>query len=75
MRFYFTEPGDLPDEEGVEFPDADSALQEAARTALLLARDQKDVTEELALTVSSEEGPIGSVTVSVSIRRTTQAAY
>ncbi|WP_375160971.1 hypothetical protein [Bradyrhizobium sp. RDT46] len=75
MRFYFTEPGDLPDEEGVEFADADSALQEAAKTALLLAGDQKDVTEELTLMVSSDEGLIGSVTVSVSIRLTTQVAY
>lgn len=71
MRFYFTQHGDLPDDEGVEFADQESALQEAARTALLLARDQKNITEEVTLTVSSDEGPIGCATVRVSVRLAT----
>ncbi|SDI40400.1 hypothetical protein SAMN05216338_10225 [Bradyrhizobium sp. Rc2d] len=66
MRFYFSQPGDPPDEEGVE---SDAAVKEAALTALLLARDQQDLTDPLTLTVSSDDGTIGTVTVKVSIAR------
>ncbi|WP_416207714.1 DUF6894 family protein [Bradyrhizobium sp. SEMIA] len=69
MRFYFSQPGNPPDEEGVEFVDADAAVKEAALTALLLARDQQDLTDPLTLTVSSDDGTIGTVTVKVSIAR------
>ena len=40
MRFYFSQAGKPPDEEGVEFVDAEAAVEEASQTALLLARDQ-----------------------------------
>ncbi|UPK31274.1 hypothetical protein [Bradyrhizobium sp. 195] len=68
MRFYFSQLGDPPDQEGVEF-DAEAAVEEAAQTALLLARDQQDVREPLTLTASSDEA-IGTVTIKVSIART-----
>jgi Crp-like helix-turn-helix domain len=69
MRFYFSQPGDLPDDEGVDFPDKESALNEAAQTALLMVRDRPIVTEDFTLSVASDEGPVGSVTVKVSITR------
>jgi hypothetical protein len=37
MRFYFTAPGETADE-GLEMPDAETALSEAADAALLMAR-------------------------------------
>lgn len=67
MRFYFTRPGDPPDEEGVEFPDVGSALEEAAQTALLMAREQPNVTDAFTLNVASCEGTVGSVTVKVKV--------
>jgi len=69
MRFYFTQPEDPPDEDGVEFADADSALEEAAHTALSMMREQPKVTDAFTLNVASTEGPVGSVTVKVTITR------
>jgi len=69
MRFYFTQPGGPPDEDGVEFADVNSALEEAARTALLMVREQPKLTDALTLNVASTEGLVGSVTVKVAVTR------
>jgi hypothetical protein len=69
MKFHFG--GDRPDQEddGVELPDRDTALREAAQTALRMASESLHQVGELSLHVHSEEGLIGKVIVSLSIER------
>jgi hypothetical protein len=66
MRFYFSEPGDDPDT-GIDFPDADTALREAADAALALARER--IRQDIKLVVLSDQGPVGTVAVHVEIKR------
>ncbi|MCP3410445.1 DUF6894 family protein [Bradyrhizobium sp. CCGB01] len=69
MRFYFQQRGELTDE-GIDYPDAEEALRQAADAALSMAIEQLDETMgELTLDVSSQDGPIGSVTVRLLISR------
>ena len=69
MRFYFTGPGEGRDE-GILLPDAETALTQAADALLAMARD-RIVGDALAvsLEVHSDEGPVGVVTVKVSVDR------
>lgn len=53
--------------EGVEFPDGDTAMWEAADAALAMTRDQAKIAEPFQLEVSSDQGPVGSLVVQVLI--------
>lgn len=64
MRFFFRQPGDSEDEdEGIDYQDADEAFRAASEAALAMASDRAENLEELTLEVSTEDGSIGSVTV------------
>jgi hypothetical protein len=74
MRFYFTAPGETADE-GLEMPDAETALSEAADAALLMARERAGCLDagcfntDVSLDVHSDQGRVGRVTVIVTIER------
>jgi hypothetical protein len=74
MRFYFAERGETADE-GLEMPDAETALSEAADTALLMARERAGCfnagcfNTDVSLDVHSDQGRVGRVTVIVTVER------
>jgi hypothetical protein len=66
MLFFFTELGKNPGD-GMEFPDAEAALQAAADAALAIARDKR--VRDFALSVSSDQGPVAEVIVRLEVKR------
>ncbi len=69
MRFYFKQRGE-PADEGIEYPGAEEALRQATDAALAMAKEQlTEASKEITLDVSSEDGPVGSVTVRLSVSR------
>ncbi|MGC2082767.1 MAG: hypothetical protein WA702_05320 [Bradyrhizobium sp.] len=69
MRFYFMGPGEAADE-GLELPDAETALCQAADAALSMARERVACsTTDVSLEVHSDQGCVGTVKVCVVIER------
>ncbi|MGJ5134434.1 MULTISPECIES: hypothetical protein [unclassified Bradyrhizobium] len=69
MRFYVTSPGEMRGD-GVDFDDVETVLMQTADTALAIARDRLDPSStNVSLKVSSDDGEVGHVTVSVLIER------
>ncbi|MGJ4912289.1 hypothetical protein [Bradyrhizobium sp. HKCCYLS2033] len=69
MRFYVTSPGEMRGD-GVDFDDIETVLMQTADTALAIARDRLDpFSTNVHLEVSSDDGRVGHVTVSVLIER------
>ena len=68
-RFYVSAPGEMADE-GLEFPNIEAALLEAADAAVLMARDQLSLSpSDVVLEVRSGDIKVAQVTVRVLIER------
>ncbi|MGJ4964950.1 hypothetical protein [Bradyrhizobium sp. HKCCYLRH3061] len=69
MLFYVTGPGEMRGD-GLDFDDVETVLMQTADAALAIARDRLHPSStNVCLEVSSDDGQIGHVTVSVLIER------
>jgi hypothetical protein len=68
-RYYVSAPGEVADN-GIEFPDIEAALLEAADAAIMMARDQLILPPaDVVLEVRSDDVKVAQVTVKVLIER------